>query len=443
MSIFKPCDIRGVYPNELDENITHDIGHAIGSELQGATCVLAGDVRPSTAALMESMRDGLMKAGVDVLDLGAVPTPVAYWARRRLAARGVVIVTASHNPPEYNGVKFALGDLPVTPGDVQRIKDRIATGDYETGAGSCRREDLRNDYLDWLADRFAGTGAGRRVVVDAGNGAASLWAPEAFARAGYDVCALYCEPDGTFPNRSPNPSRPEAVSAAEELVRAESATFGACFDGDGDRAVLIDDRGRFVPAEETLLLLARATLARERGAAVVYDRKCPSLVEEAIRAQGGRPLPERSGHAFIKRRLLLEDAALGGEASGHFFFREVGGDDGLFAALMVGELTLRAGKTLGELIEGIPPYFVSPDVRIPCPVSHAPAVMEHLARAFADHRLDRMDGVRVEFENGWALCRPSVTEPAVTLRVEGRTQEDMEAILDRMRGEVEAAIGGH
>jgi phosphomannomutase/phosphoglucomutase len=377
---------------------------------------------------------------VDVVDIGIAPTPVAYWADQHLDTDAVAIVTASHNPPEYSGLKFMIGDLPVTPGDVAVLERRIDAADYASGSGERRREDVREAYLQWLEERFRGTGEGLSVLVDAGHGAASEWAPEAFRRAGYRVRELYCDPDGTFPDRSPNPSNREAVQTAGQRVRDCGGDFGACYDGDGDRVVFLDEAGRYVPAEEALVLLARRQLEREPGGGVVYDQKCPALVAREIRAAGGVPIPERSGHAFIKRRMIRENAVMAGEVSGHFFFREIHGDDGIYAALALGEGLARSGRTLGEMLSELPSYHVSPDMRIPCPVGRAEEVVRRVAARFDDLPQDDLDGVRIEFADGWALCRPSVTEPVVTLRVEGETPEDMRRIKERMERVLRRAI---
>ncbi len=428
MSIFKACDIRGTYPQELDEAAARAIGQAVGSELRGADCVLAGDVRLSTATLKGVVRKGLVAAGCRVVDLGVTPTPVAYWAQRTFGTAGAVIVTASHNPPQYNGVKFMVGALPVTPEDVDRVRRRVETGDFLRGEGSVEERDVRSDYLEWLGGRFADAASGLRVVVDAGNGAASHWAPRAFSRAGCSVVELFCTPDGRFPGRSPNPSRPDALEAAAEAVCRSGADMAACFDGDGDRVVFLDERGAYVPPEETIILFARHLLPRHPGAGVVYDLKCTRTVPREIKRAGGRPLMERSGHAFIKRRLLAEQALMAGEASGHFFFAEIGGDDGLYAALLMGRVLARSGLSLSEMRAAIPPYFISEDIRIRLGEREPAAIVAAVSDRFADRPQDHTDGVRVEFEAGWALCRPSVTEPAVTVRVEGDSAEDLERI---------------
>ena len=423
MSIFKACDIRGVYPDELDEATAESVGRAVGAELEGADCVVGGDARPSTPALKDAVCRGLAAAGAHALDLGAVPTPVAYWAHRHLRSRGAVIVTASHNPPEYNGIKFMLGQMPVTPQDVRRVRERVEAGALPGGQGSVSARDVRGDYLAFLAGRFAGTGAGLKVVLDAGNGVAGDWAPEAFRAAGYRVDELFCRVDGTFPDRSPNPSKPDAVRAASARVREAGADFAACFDGDADRAVFLDEHGEFVPAEEAIILFAREILRGRAGGGVVYDLKCTRVVPREVERCGGRPIMERSGHSFIKHRLITERAVFGGEASGHFFFEELAGDDGIYAALRMGEVLARSGGAFSVLRATIPPYFISEDIRIPRPRGDARQVVDRICGAFADRPQDRTDGVRIEFDGGWALCRPSVTEPVLTVRVEGDSPE--------------------
>ncbi len=436
MSIFKPCDIRGVYPDALNEELAGAIGRGIGTELGGRTCVVGGDVRCSTPALKRAVIEGLARAGAQVLDLGIAPTPAVYWAHRRLGAYGAVIVTASHNPPEYNGVKFALGDRPAGPEDLGRLEKRVRDSDFVDGGGHVERREVRGDYIEWLRESFDGTGRGLRVLVDAGNGCAWNWAPEVLSSAGYGVEKLYCEPDGTFPNRSPNPAEAGALDAAGRAVVDRGADFGVGFDGDADRAIFFDEQGAIIEGDQAVILLARDILAREKGATIAYDLKCTSRVREEIERAGGRAIGERSGYSFIKSRLLDEGAALAGEASGHLFFRELGGDDAIYAALRMGEVLRRSGLRMSALAATIPPYCISPDIRLPRPRGDGQRVIEHLSRTFTDRPRDFTDGVRIEFEDGWALCRLSVTEPVITLRFEGDTPEALAAIRERVLADI-------
>ena len=309
------------------------------------------------------------------------------------------------------------------------MRERVEAGAAGAGPGlGAQRATCAPTTSPSWPSRFAGTGRGLKVVIDAGNGVAGDWAPEAFRAAGYGVDELFCRVDGTFPDRSPNPSKPEAVRAASARVRETGADFAACFDGDADRAVFLDERGEFVPAEEAIILLARDILRTRQGGGVVYDLKCTRMVPREVERCGGRPIMERSGHSFIKHRLIEEGAVFAGEASGHFFFEELAGDDGIYAALRMGEVLARSGRALSALRATIPPYYISEDIRIPRPAGDARQVVERLAEAFADLPQDHTDGVRVEFDGGWALCRPSVTEPMVTVRVEGETPERLAEI---------------
>ena len=438
MSIYKACDIRGKYPDELNAHTAGKIGAALGTELDGDDCTVGGDVRTSTPELKDALIGGLTGTGVDVIDVGTAPTPAVYWTGRRLGTKGTVIVTASHNPPQYNGIKFMLGDLPPSPGDVDRVGRRVEDGDFARGRGQRDEHCMRQEYLDWLEERFGGRLEGLGVLVDAGNGCASGWAPEALRRAGARVVELDCRPDGTFPNRSPNPSKPENLERTARKVRKADVDLGASFDGDADRVVFLDENGDVVQTDRSIVLLAQAALESHPGGGVVYDIKCTDRVPEEVRRAGGEPLPERSGHAFIKTRLLRDGAAFAGEASGHFFFAELGGDDGIYAALTMGRLLTEAERSMSELAAAVPDYHITPDIRIPVEPGGAPAVIERVREAFADRPQDDTDGVRVDFEDGWALVRPSVTEPVVTLRCEADTEE----ALGRIRHEVEDLVRG-
>jgi len=436
MSIFKACDIRGVYPDELDEEHAFAVGRALGTELAGRACVLGGDLRRSTPTLKSAVREGLLRSGADVIDLGVVPTPVAYWAQRSLRAHGVVVVTASHNPPRYNGMKFMVGDRPPMPEDVTRLAQRVQTGDFADGSGRASERNVKRQYMDWLRSRFGRAAEGLRVLVDAGNGCASEWAPTALREAGCLVEELFCEPDGTFPNRSPNPSSAEALAEASRQATERGVDLAVAFDGDADRAVFLDEAGTFVDGDKAIIIFARHVLALEPHAAIVYDLKCTRRVPEQVTLAGGRALPEKSGYAFIKSRLLEERAAFAGEASGHFFFRELGGDDGIYAALRMAQVVKASGRPFSGLLASIPPYFITPDIRIPRRAGDGKQTVEHLKKAFADYPLDDTDGVRIEFGNGWALCRVSVTEPVITFRFEGDTPEALEEIKGRVLAQI-------
>jgi len=431
MSIFKDCDIRGVYGAELNEETAHLLGRAVGTRLAGRDCVVGGDLRPSTPSLKAALIEGLRASGAGVIDLGILPTPAFYFGKKRLGAYGGVMVTASHNPPRYNGFKLIFGDLPVIPEDLQAVARQMETGEFTRGQGDYRQEEILPDYVAFLCAAFPGLKP-QHVVVDAGNGSLSNVAPQVLRQLGQRVEELHCIPDGTFPHRDPNPAIPAHLSDVRQRVLDVGAELGVAYDGDGDRVIFIDGRGRVQPADRTLVLFIRYLLRQHPGASIVYDLKSSSVVAEETLAAGGRPLRERSGHAFIKRRLLTEGAILAGEISGHYFFGELGGDDALYATLFLLRVLGDWGATLAEAMDTVSVYPITPDLRIPCPAERVQRILEELREAFRDYPIDTLDGVRIQFPHGWALARISVTEPFITLRFEAHTTQE----LERIQGEV-------
>ena len=430
MSVFKACDIRGVYGEELDDRFALGLGRAIGTKSNGGTLVVGGDVRPSTRALKSSLIDGLVRAGCDVIDIGTVATPVFYYALRHLGANGGVMVTASHNPPHYNGFKLMLGPLPVAGADLLALQRLIeAGGPYRQGDGAVEYRDVVSEYEASLVRQFEPHGMAGPVVIDAGNGCLGEIAPRVLRSLGHDVSELYCELDGTFPNRSPDPAEEANLRDLKQRVLEERASLGVAYDGDGDRVIFVDERGLALPADRLFVLFVRDRLCKWPGSTVVYDIKCSSVVAEEIERVGGAALMRKSGHAFIKRSLLEEDAVLGGENSGHYFFRELGGDDALYATLLLLDILQGARTTLGRLMKTVPRYPITPDIRLPCPPDRARAVLNELETSFrGETEISKVDGVRVSWMDGWALARISVTEPLLTLRFEARTEERLAEI---------------
>jgi phosphomannomutase/phosphoglucomutase len=437
MSIFKSCDIRGVYGQELDEQTAYHLGRAAGTQERGHTVVVGGDLRLSTLTLQAALIRGLLESGADVIDLGTLPTPALYFGQRTLGAHGAIMVTASHNPPRYNGFKLMFGSLPIVPEDLQALAQAMRDQRYAVGAGHYAQENILPAYMTSLVSAFPGLRP-RRLVVDAGNGSMSAVAPEVLRQLGQQVEALYCEPDGAFPNRDPNPAVPAHLSALQERVVAAGAELGVAFDGDGDRVIFVDERGRVLPADRTLVLMIRALLKRHPGVKVVYDLKSSSVVADKTLAGGGVPLMERSGHAFIKRRLLTEGAILGGEISGHYFYGALGGDDALYATLFLLRVLDELGVSLGQAMDTVPVYPITPDLRLPCPPAEAEAILSALRAAFAHLPISELDGVRIQFPDGWALARLSVTEPLITLRFEAHDAARLAAIQRQVRQAVPA-----
>lgn len=434
MSIFKDCDVRGVYPGEIDESATYAVGRALATLHPGARIAVGGDMRLSTPALKAALIRGLVDSGAAVIDLGTIPTPALYWAIDHLDVSGGATVTASHNPPQYNGVKFMFDGQPVNRAIMDRVQAAVEAGQFAEGAGSVAEQNVLGAYIDSFAARFSAKKP-LKIVADAGNGMMSRVAPEALRRCGYRVEELFCELDGRFPNRDPNPAEYSHLGAACRKVAEVGADFGVAFDGDGDRAVFIDEKGRVVPNEKSLVLFVRRLL-RDKPTPVVYDQKASSAVKRAVLEMGGAPTPERSGHAFIKRHFLDLDAALAGEISGHFFFGALGYDDALYAALLMGELLAEADRPLSALADEITLPPITPDLRMPCPYDQQEVWLASVEAAgvAAGGTASHLDGVRVDFEDGWLLLRKSVTAEQVTLRAEADTPQRLRALLELAAG---------
>jgi phosphomannomutase/phosphoglucomutase len=431
MSIFKACDVRGRYGTELTSALAEQLGRVVGTQLGGQSVVVGGDLRPSTGPLKAALVQGLMTSGCRVLDVGILPTPAFYFAKDYLKAVGGVMVTGSHNPPGDNGFKISLGPWPITEEELASLERRMASGPFIQGAGSYERCEMVDRYQAFIQGKFS-PGGGLKVVVDAGNGCYARVAPQVLRALGYQVLELFCEPDGGFPGRPPNPAVAANLKVLCETVVRSGADLGAAFDGDGDRVVFVDEQGRVVESERSIVLFARHLLRRGPGE-VIYDLKCSSVVPEEVRRAGGLAVMEKSGHAFIKTTLLRRKAVLGGEISGHYFFGDLGGDDGLYAALLMLRILAEDGRGLAGLADTVPRYPITPDMRLPCPPQEAQMIVQELERGFAQEagcQVSTLDGVRITWPDGWALIRPSVTEPLITLRFEAHNQARLAQIQE-------------
>lgn len=435
MSIFHACDIRGIAGRELTDAAARKIGLAVGLKLAGRPVIVGGDIRISTPRLQYIIDEALAESGCRVIDIGTVATPVFYYALKTIGAAGGVMVTASHNPAAYNGFKLVLGPRPVSEADIADIARLTGQGARAYGAGGVERRPVVEDYIAFTA---AQAGQGRlKVVVDAGNGATAAIAPRLFRRLGYDVVELYCRADGDFPNRPPNPALAENLRELGRTVRASGAALGVAFDGDGDRVGFVDESGRPVDNDDIIVLLARAYLEKASGP-IIYDAKCSMVVAEEIAKAGGRPVMARAGHTFSKAAFLRENALFAGEISGHFFFRELGYDDGMFAGLRIAE-TVAAHGSLAALVDAIPNYILTADIRIPF-AGDKEAVLAAAAAELAAWRPNLIDGVRLEFADGWAMVRASVTEPLLTFRFEAKTAGRLREIAGLLLGVLPADL---
>lgn len=430
MSVFKACDIRGVAGSELTDVLTRKIALAVGTKLTGKSVVVGGDIRLSTPRLQKVFLEALVESGCHVIDIGTVATPVFYFALKENHADGGVMITASHNPAPYNGFKLVFGPRPASEEDITEIGQMVAAGARVSGQGTIWTVSVREKYF---LETAAKASTGRlRVVVDAGNGATAPFAPRLFRMLGYDVIELFCQADGNFPNRPPNPSLAPNLAALADRVRTSGAALGVAFDGDGDRVAFVDETGRAVDNDDILILLARSYLSQTKGA-IIYDAKCSMVVPEEIIKAGGRPVMARAGHTFSKDAFQREQALLAGEISGHFFLSELGYDDGMFAGLKVAALVDQHGS-LAAQIDSIPNYILTPDIRVPYIGNDKEQLLEQAAQQLAQYQPNRIDGVRIDFADGWAMIRSSVTEPLFTLRFEAKTQKRLGEIASLLFG---------
>ena len=446
MSIFKDCDIRGIYPEQLTKEIALNLGRVIGTRYSGQQVLLGGDVRVSTPVLMECVEEGLRETGCHVIDLGILPTPAFNFSIKKLNAHAGVLVTASHNPREYNGFKLTLGRWPMNPLTLKELEKDIESKNYKKcRGGTVIEKSTITDYENFInkysmklkqqiPDAFEiyhRENDRRVVVVDCGNGCYSKIAPRVFLHSSYNVHELFCEEDGTFPNRDPNPAiRRNLIPLCKE-VKEKRADIGIAFDGDGDRVIFVDKYGRMIDNDGLIAILARFFLHNRKDSKIIYDTKCSKLVPSEINQYGGLPVMEKSGHSYIKRTMMEEKAIFGGELSGHYFFGDLGWDDGLLAGLLISEILC---TTTEELFDDLPRYVTTPDIRIQYHGNDKEDLLDQLASKLmrnSDCTVSRLDGVRCEFDDGWALVRISVTEPILTFRFESNSLKSLGRIKDR------------
>jgi phosphomannomutase/phosphoglucomutase len=435
--IFKAYDIRGIVGRTLTPEIVTAIGQAIGSEARARaqTAVAIGrDGRLSGPELSGALAQGLRAAGVDVIDIGMAATPMGYFAAHHLGCGSVVMVTGSHNPPDYNGLKMVLGGVTLAGEDIQRLRLRIEGGDLAQGAGKYSTADVREAYLARIASD-AKLARPMKIVIDCGNGVAGATAPELFRRLGCEVTPLYCDVDGTFPNHHPDPSKPENLQDVIAALGSSDAELGLAFDGDGDRLGVVTKRGNIIYPDRQLMLFAADVLRREPGATIIYDVKSTRNLKPWILRHGGVPLLWKTGHSLIKGKMKEVGAALAGEMSGHTFFKErwYGFDDGLYAGARLLEILSRHADP-SAVLDGLPDAVSTPELNIACAEGEHHALIAKLgANAEFPGATDviRIDGLRVEYPDGFGLARGSNTTPVIVLRFEA----DNAAALARIQAE--------
>lgn len=444
-TIFRAYDIRGIVDETLTADIVAVIGRAIGSEAieRGVDSLCIGyDGRHSSPDLADALARGVMATGCNVIRVGAVPTPVLYFATHELDNGSGVMVTGSHNPANYNGLKIMLGGETLSGEAIQKLLQRIRTGDFAVGHGSQSSEDVRRAYLDRIVGDIA-VAAPLKVVLDAGNGIAGELAPLLIEELGCEVIPLYCEVDGNFPNHHPDPGKPENLVDLIECVKAEGADIGLAFDGDGDRLGVVTNTGKIIWPDRLLMLFARDVVSRNPGADVLYDVKCSRRLAGVISEAGGRPIMWKTGHSLMKAKMKESGALLAGEMSGHIFFGErwMGFDDGLYSAARLLEILGIEDRHCDEVFEDFPEDISTPELNVEVSDETKFPLMEKLSREgdFGDGNISTIDGIRVEFTDGWGLCRASNTTPVLVLRFEAETEEALERIKAVFREQLQKA----
>ena len=442
-SVFRAYDVRGLVDDSLNPEIVHAIGRAFGSELWdrsvNRTAAIGRDGRASSAGYLDALAQGLRRSGIDVIDLGLVPTPLVHYGASKHNTGAAIVVTGSHNPASYNGLKFALGHLPFSGGALLCLHERIVEGRFRSGQGSLQRYDVLDEYVLEVASQIH-LEKPLRVVIDCGNGASGVLSRRLFEAIGCEVTILYEEVDSTFPNHHPDPAVPANLNDLRRVVVEMHADAGIAFDGDGDRVGVVTETGENVWADRLLALFARNVLADNPASTIVFDVKCGISVRETVASSGGQAVVSPTGHTNIKQHVCQHHAMLGGEFSGHFCFpdRWYPIDDAAYAGTRFLELVSRATKA-SNLFQNIARRPATPEILIPVDDHRKFEIVERLARcaSFDGGKADNTDGIRIDFSDGWGLVRASNTSPKLSLRFEAESESALARITCLFKHELE------
>ncbi len=440
-SIFRAYDIRGVVDETLTEKVVYNIGRALGSEALNRgddTVVVGRDGRLSSPALSQALIKGLTESGRNVIDIGMVPTPVLYFATHFFDTNSGIMITGSHNPPNYNGIKMVLGGVTLANEAIQSLRERILTNDYTSGSGTTKETEIGSEYIRRITDDIpVALSNSFKVVVDAGNGVAGALGPQLIRALGHDVIELYCEIDGTFPNHHPDPSQPENLVELIDRVKSEGADLGLAFDGDGDRLGVVDRDGNVIWPDRQMMLFARDVVGRNPGGEIIFDVKCSNHLRRVIEEAGGKATMWKTGHSLIKAKMKESGALLAGEMSGHVFFKErwYGFDDGLYTAARLLEILSNADEEPHEILAALPGGVSTPELRLNMHEDKHAAFMATLNEIadFGDGEVGTIDGIRVDFADGWGLIRPSNTTPCLVMRFEADNEAALKRIQEQFR----------
>jgi len=438
-SIFRAYDIRGIVGDALTEQSVYAIGKALGSmaiEQNEKRMVVGRDGRLSGPLLSEALFSGITSTGCDVINIGVVPTPLLYYATFVLDSSSGVMLTGSHNPAEYNGLKMILGRKNLAEEEIQKIKHYIEKENYQYGEGKLSNLDMIDRYMLHV-ERDTKLNRPLKIVIDCGNGVASNVAPELYRKLGCEVIGLYCDIDGSFPNHHPDPSQLENMQDLIESVKSNGADLGLAFDGDGDRLGVVTNKGEVIWPDRQLMLFAKSVLQKRPNAKIIYDVKCTSHLDKVINDLGGEPLMWKTGHSFIKTKLQETQAALAGEMSGHIFFKEgwYGFDDAIFAGAKLLEIVANETRHISCIFSEFPDSINTPELKVFTTDAEKFELMNKIIKQadFKDAKRVTIDGLRVNFKDGWGLVRPSNTTPCLVLRFEADSKDALARIQKQFK----------
>jgi len=440
--IFREYDVRGLVGKDLTPDTVRTLGKGFGTYAKGKgvrTLMLGRDCRLSSPEFRDAMAEGLASTGMNVVDVGICPSPLLYFSIISFGADGGVMITGSHNPPEFNGFKLCVGPSSLYGEKIQEVRKIIDRGEFASGSGGVTSRTVIPEYMRYVKSILS-IPRRLKVVVDAGNGTASVVAPGLFRDMGMDVVELFCEMDGRFPNHFPDPTVPENLRFLIEAVRKHGADVGVGYDGDADRIGAVDEKGNVIYGDYLLVLFAREILSRKPGAAIISEVKASQNLYDDVARHGGRPVMWKAGHSLIKQKMKEELAEVAGEMSGHIFFsdRYLGFDDAIYASLRLFEILAASDRPLSAMLSDLPPLVATPEIRVDCPDDRKFRIVERVAEIVAPQAREviDVDGVRALFDGGWGLVRASNTQPVLVLRFEGKD----EAAVARIRAVMEDAV---
>jgi phosphomannomutase/phosphoglucomutase len=436
-AIFRQYDVRGIWEKDLTPEAVELLGRGFASYLlksihkDRAKISVGRDARLHSPTIRDSFVKGLTESGIDVIDIGVCPTPLQYYSMFKFSVDGGVMITGSHNPPEFNGFKLSIGKSTIFGNSIQDLRGIIDSSNFTKGSGSVEVYPIIEDYVRFLKDKFESL-SGLQVVVDAGNGTGGLVAPKIMKALGAEVVELFCDPDGRFPNHHPDPTLEESLTDLIVKVKEVNAHAGIGYDGDADRIGVVDEDGNIIWGDRLMIIFSRDILKDNPGAKIIGEVKCSQTLYDDIAGHGGIPMMWKTGHSLIKEKMKKEEALLAGEMSGHLFFkhRYFGYDDAIYASLRLMEIIKKAGTPYStkNLLKDVPNVVATPEIRFDCPDEIKFKIVEKAQNAFNEYESITIDGIRIKFDDGWALIRASNTQPVLVLRFEAQNQTRLNEI---------------